>query len=310
MTTFRLKRSTTAYQFGALLMVASAACWGIGTVMSKSALSVIPPFTLLAVQLIASVIALWLATLIRREQPLFRWPVIRLGWTGMLEPGLAYILGLIGLSVTSASSASFIMALEPFAIIILAWLLLKERLLMRSLFLMLLALIGVLLISATAEGEGVVHSLWGDLLVLAGTVSAALYVVFSSRSVTRLAPMPLAALQQSAGLLFALLVLPFGLLNGEGQLLQAVPVSAWLWAMLNGVVQYTLAFSLYLYALQRIPATTAAPFLTLIPIFGVLGSVLFLGESFTPLQLIGGSLILAALFILHSQRTQSVESHK
>jgi drug/metabolite transporter (DMT)-like permease len=67
-------------------------------------------------------------------------------------------------------------------------------------------------------------------------------------------------------------------------------------------VQYSLAFALYLTALKAIPAAQAAIYLTLIPVFGVSGGVLFLGESLTPIQAAGAVLIVLALMGLNALR--------
>ena len=115
-------------------------------------------------------------------------------------------------------------------------------------------------------------------------------------------PLPLCALQQTFGLLLALVILPIGLAGGEATQLAAIPASTWLWAALNGIVQYCIPFLLYLTALKVMPATQAALFLTLIPLFAVSGSALFLAEHMTMVQLAGGGLILAALLGLNWRR--------
>lgn len=295
------KHITLTPTLAMLCMIGSAAAWGGGMVMSKASLGAIPPFTLLVVQLGASVTTLWIITVLLDQRPPLTGQTLRIGWTGMLEPGLAYILGLIGMSMTTASSASFIAATEPFGVLLLAVLLWRERITWNRLLLMMICVVGVVLISTADSSGSTVNSLLGDLLVLLGTMSAAFYVVFSSRSVGQVRPFPLAALQQSYGLLFALIVLPVGLLQGEAVLWVGVPLWAWLWAMLSGVVQYMLAFSLYLTALKQIPVTQAALYLTLIPLFGAVGSAVFLGEQMTLLQMLGSGLVLLALLRLHGQ---------
>ena len=75
----------------------------------------------------------------------------------------------------------------------------------------------------------------------------------------------------------------------------AVPLRTWVWAITTGVIQYACAFLCYLNAIQEIPATQAASFLMLIPVFGVAGACLFLGEQPSLMQFIGGILILVAL---------------
>lgn len=84
----------------ALALTLAAASWGIGTVVSKRATAEIPPLTLLFIQLAASLIVLGLYMYARRLA--FRDPSSSpvLGRLGLLNPGLAYALSLLGLGPT------------------------------------------------------------------------------------------------------------------------------------------------------------------------------------------------------------------
>lgn len=280
-------------------MILSAAAWGLGMVMSKAAVGSIPPVLLLSIQLIASTLTLWLVTIIGRVR--FRRRDLRHGWTGLFEPGLAYLISLIGYQFTTASNAALVSALEPFIILGLAVLLLRERPTRFTVLLLIISIIGVLLV--TGSGESGRASLFGDGLVFIGTACAAVYVVLSRNSVATVHPLPLAAAQQTVGLGLALLVLPFALLLGEGAQFGNISVGAVLFAALTGIIQYSLAFGLYLTALRFIPATQAALYLTLIPVFGVSGGVLLLAESLSWTQGVGAGIILAAL-ILYNHRAR------
>ena len=68
-------------------------------------------------------------------------------------------------------------------------------------------------------------------------------------------------------------------------------------AAISGVVQYALAFWLYLIGLRNLAPAVAGLWLTLIPVFGVAGSYLWLGERPTALMLLGGVLIILAIMI-------------
>ena len=85
--------STRARDLVALIL--AAGCWGLGTVISKSALEDLSPIVLLAVQLTASVVVL--ATVMRvRGLPLRSDAPPLLGRLGVLNPGVAYALSLVG----------------------------------------------------------------------------------------------------------------------------------------------------------------------------------------------------------------------
>ena len=57
---------------------------------------------------------------------------------------------------------------------------------------------------------------------------------------------------------------------------------AWLRALVSGIVSYGLAFWAFLAGLRRTIPATAAVYLNLIPVFGIGGGWLLLGERFTP----------------------------
>lgn len=66
-------------------------------------------------------------------------------------------------------------------------------------------------------------------------------------------------------------------------------------AALSGVVNYAVPFWLYLSALTHLPVARAATYLTLIPVFGVFGSVVLLGERIGWLDIIGSGIVVGAL---------------
>lgn len=290
-----------------LLITASAGCWGLGTVMSKGVLATVPPLTVLAVQLLTSILVLWLLAVLqghvaRLQQHSWRiW--IKLATPGIFEPGLSYGFGLIGLSLSSASQAALIGATEPVFILGLAWLFCRESVSLRLLALSALAMMGVMLTvgSETASGSQV---LLGNLWVLLGTFCAAFYVLLSRRAVADHDPLILSALQQTIG--FVCIVL-FSWKFGAGlQWSSTIPTQIWLLAALSGVVQYALAFWLYLSAIRLMPVSIAAQFLSLIPVFGVGGAYLFLGERLTLVQGLGMAITIATV----SQISRLQSSHE
>ena len=279
-----------------LAAILSAACWGSATVMSKGVLDHMPPMSLLAIQLTASITVLWLAVIVLRSRLRFDRPTRRASLSGLLEPGFAYTFGIIGLALTTASNAALIGAAEPLLILLLAWLFLKERIGGRILLLAAVATLGlVLVVAPDAAGLTGEVSLAGDMLILAGTFFAALYVIATRHLVSTIEPLPLSALQQSVGLVWTLGVLAIALLAGLATLgLGGLPLPVLLLAAASGVIQYALAFWLYLFALQSLPANVAGFYLTLIPVFGIAAAFVFLGEALSGPQWIGAALIIVA----------------
>ncbi|TQM43469.1 putative blue pigment (indigoidine) exporter [Pseudonocardia cypriaca] len=274
---------------GPLLMVASAATWAGGLVLTKLALDVTgaAPGSVLVVQLIASVGALAAACAVTGAGLAGAW---RHGWVGLLEPGIAYQFALAGLALTSAANASVLGSLEPVMVPLIAWALLRQRPRPRLLVVIAGATAGSVLVSFSADGSS--GSWLGDGLVVASVAAAALYVVVASKQVTTVAPLPAALTQQvwALGFVIACQVVL------AGPLLSATPGQLVLIAA-AGILNYALPFWLYLTALTRMPVARAATYLTLIPVFGVLGAVLLLGERLTWLDLVGGALVVGSLVV-------------
>ncbi len=275
-----------------MLAVGSAGIFGASTVFSKFALERFPPVTLLLVQLLGSLSALWLFVWLTKRSIPLRLEVWKRAATGVLEPGMTYLLGFLGLTMTSAGQASLVATLETVMILTLSAFLLKVRVERRLLGLALLATFGAVLVIGTAA---VSNALSGNFLVLLGTACAALYVVFNQREILDLEPVVMVGLQQLVGLAAVLVV--WGVILASGGRVVPRDLDPWGWglAALLGVMQYALGFSFYFLAQRGMAANETAVYLTLIPVFGVVGGALFLGETLRHTQWLGAVVIVASI---------------
>ena len=275
-------------------MVASAACWGVATAMTKGALDQLPPLALLTAQLGASIALLWTAVLVGRLPLVVNRDARLAALGGLLEPGMAYALGIAGLALTSASSASLIGTTEPLLVVALAFALFRVRTGWRQLAAIMVAVAGIALVGE-ADAESLRGGLAGNGLVVLATVFAALYVVTTSRLAVAAAPVLLAALQQTVGFLFVGVLLLAALASGFEEIEAAPTLPGWLLIAGSGIVQYALAFWFYLTALRHLAVGTAALFLALIPVFGIGAATTLLGEALSFGQAVGCVLIVGAV---------------
>ena len=297
MTAIKTLQTAPATALAVAAMVLSAACWGSATIMSKAALGAIPPFTLLVIQLSTSVTALWLAAIATRTRFTLDRDGRKAALAGVLEPGLAYVVAVPGLALTSAVNASVIGTGEPALILLLTWLVLKQRPNLSMVLAIAIAMAGVLLVTIPdlkIAGQG---ELSGDALILLGTLFAAGYVVVSSQYRGDMSPLALAALQQTVGLALAVCVFAVAVLIGAEPIPKVPAASILLIAALSGIVQYALAFWFYLVGLKTLAPSVAGLFLALIPVFGISGAVLFLNEPLMSLQGLGAALVVAAIIV-------------
>lgn len=296
------KHLRTAVPSGTVLAVLAALSWGAAIVMSKGALDAFPPIFLLVVQLAASVACLWVTVYVRKKAtpPIAFRTVARFASLGLLEPGLAYVLELIGLEHTLASTSSLILSTESVMIIGLSALLFGERLSARFMLLSVMAVAGLYLALGASGADAGSGAMCGNALVFAGSACAALYVVLSARIAADADPITIVAWQQTVALGLALAMLLFEeALRPATHNLPTAP-GLWLLAASSGVVQYALAFSLYMAALKSISASVAGSFLNLVPLFGFAGASLFLHEAIGWPQLLGASITVAAVTLMNA----------
>lgn len=277
-----------------LALVAAAACWGVGTVVSKQMLAQVAPLTLLPVQLLASCV--FLAVVSRGSGHRITWSpqLRRLTALGVLNPGLSYALALLGLTAISASMSVLLWATEPVLIVLLAVVFLRERVPVALLVPIAVAFAGVLMVVYRPGAAGTTA---GVGLTVGAVAACALYTVLARRLLLDDASVSVALVQQLAALGFAVLLLlavrvvgnPDGLADLNG-----LPPQTWLAAAASGVLYYGLAFWLYLTALRGVPASVAGSFITLVPVFGVAAGHL-VGERLTDRQWVGAVVVVLAM---------------
>ena len=279
----------------ALVLVLAAASWGFGTILSKYALDEVPALTLLPIQLAASVLVLTI--LVYRhgvpEQPNSTSPI--LGRLGILNPGLAYTFTLLGLASISASLVVLIGAIEPVMILVLASVFLRERVTPTMVALSACALAGTLVVvyDPTSSGQAI-----GIVLAITGVACCAVYTVIARRWIgTDESTLRVVAVQQAYAFGFAIVLFSLaGLLGGHVVLPSSL--LGWGSAIGSGVVYYAAAYWFYLTGLRAAPAFIAAASFYLIPVFGVAGSFILLGERFDMLQWLGVVVVVGAVIAL------------
>jgi probable blue pigment (indigoidine) exporter len=288
---------TSSSSRSGLALILAAAAWGTGTVVSKRAVAEIPPLTLLPIQLASSVVVLVLLMRWRRVPLVDPEASSLLGRLGILNPGLAYALSLLGLAHISASLSVLLWALEPILILVLAARFLSERVGRVVLVLSLVAVSGMFLV---AYQPGTAGSALGVGLTVAGVLCCAIYTIVTRRWIATsdsTAPVVLAQQVHALAVSFGVVVVLW--IAGGAARPDGVSALGWLSAIGSGVLYYGLAYWLYLSALRNVPASFAAASFYLVPVFGVAASFVLLNERLDPGQWVGVAIVsLAVISIL------------
>lgn len=284
-----------------LMLVAATACWGVGTVVTKQVLDDgVAPLTLLPIQLAASCLFLGAIAWFRRDRITWSPQMRKLAGLGVLNPGLAYALGLVGLTSITASMSVLLWAAEPVLILIFAMALLREHLPLATAAALGAAVVGVVLVvyQPGPAGDAV-----GIVLTLSAVSACALYAVLTRQLLLDDGSLAVVLVQQVAALGFAVVLATVVFLLQSDAALQAPSGATWLTAAASGILYYGLAFWFFLAGLRQVPASYAGIFLPLVPIFG-LAAAFVIGERLIERQWAGAALVVGATLLAARQDSE------
>ncbi|GAA2863598.1 hypothetical protein GCM10010472_21080 [Pseudonocardia halophobica] len=286
---------------GEVAVLASAIGFGVGTSVSVLALRGLRPADLLAVELGGSAIVL--LTVAATTGRLRRAGAGRGLVQGALTPGLSFLLGDLGLARTSATSGSLLLGTEMLLTVLLAAVVLRERVDPRSAGALVLGLAGTAVVSfGTAPSDLMGGSVVGNLLVLASVACGATFTVWSRRAKDEKGEGLSLTTWQFLGAALAVSPLVLGTwATGGTRLATADPriIGAAVVVLCCGVGAL-LAFNT---GIRTVTATRAALLENLQPVAGTVTAVALLGESLGAGQALGGGLVVAGLTLLLQRRT-------
>ncbi|MGV3495012.1 MAG: DMT family transporter [Ramlibacter sp.] len=217
--------------------------------------------------------------------------VLGLGFTGYY---LASFLDFLGLQYVTASLERLILYLNPTLVMLLGWVLYGRRFTRVQLAGMAVSYAGVLLVfgrEAGMEGSNVVL---GALLLVASTVSYAIYMVYSGQLVQRLGSLRLVGLATSVACV--LCVAQFVVLRPVDTAFAVAPQVVWL-ALLNATLCTAVPVLLVMMAIERVGAAATAQAGMVGPLSTIFMGVWLLGEPFTAWLAVGTALVIAGIYV-------------
>ena len=282
---------------GALLCLASAAAFGAMGIFGKLAYDEGATVgTLLAVRFVLAAALFWVlvattgaARHLRALAPRDLALALALGGIGYSAQAGAYFAALERLD---ASLLSLLIYTFPAMVTVAAIVLGRERANRRTAAALVLASAGLTLVLAGA-GAGALDPL-STVLGISAAVIYSTYILTSASIAGRVGPIVLSALVCTGAATTLTLA---GAVGGDVQLGE-VSATGYGWLAGIAVVSTVAAVSLFFAGLKRVGPTAASILSTAEPVTTVLLAFLVFGESLSPVQLAGGALVLAAVFVL------------
>jgi drug/metabolite transporter (DMT)-like permease len=282
---------------GPLLLALSMLFWAGSIVSGRAAAALIPPslFTLLrwgGALLIVAPLA-WPHLRQDRAALLRRWPVV----VALALLGVDAFNNLMyrGLHSTTAINALLLQSVTPLFVIVALFLMFRERPTLLQMAAILVSLAGV----AVIAGKGSLTVLRaldvnpGDAIVTVAVVCYALYSALL-RLKPAVHPLSLLAASFAVGVVF---LVPLAVTEAQaGARLIVTPVSAFA-IVYSCVFPAFLAYFFYNRGVELVGPARAGQYVHLMPAFGVVLAVLFLGETLHPYHIAGIALIGAGLWL-------------
>ena len=214
-------------------------------------------------------------------------PIALMGAVGVF---LTFFLLHEGIESTNASTAAVIFSMNPVFTVLIASLVLRERLGMLGWLGVGLGLLGAFAAITGFRFSGLLsrEDFFGSILVLVSAATWSVYTVYGKRYSERYGSLVVSFLSMAAG--SALLAALLAIQRGWGEVAGYGP-RAWAWLLYLGVVTVGLGYILYFEGMRRVPASRGASLFYLKPVLALLVAHWALDEP------ISHTLLLASLLV-------------
>ena len=278
-----------------LMAISVPLIWGTGFVVAKGAISEFPPILLMAFRfLVTSLVLVWFA-----KVPFGQLRALFL--IAIVASAIQYSLTFTGLRGLDAGFAALIVQLEVPFLVILGAILLGEKVSLRKWMGIIIAFAGVGLLIGKVE----FNNAWGSVaLVVAGAFTWAVGQIFVRKlknidGLTTTAWVAVFATPQ-------LFVMSFIFETNQIEFITKASMSIWLAVLYLGIIMTALGYYFWNTLIRSYTIEKIAPFLLLLPVFSLIGGVLFLGEMISGAKMFGGLIVILGVAFVSLEKKPRV----
>ena len=294
-----------------LKLLGVAVLWGASWSWGRVVAQAMPPLTAAAIRFACAALglAIWLGCT-------KGWHSVRAltarQWLGLAVAAACGVFGyalffMLGLQYVAAGKAAVVITMNPALTLLLAAWLFKERLNAAILIGMVLALGGAL----TAITQGQVLQFFaggiqgGEALIFGCVICWAAYTLISRALLHGIDALTATTLTAAMGA--AMLLAGSLLFEGPRAWLQATQASATTWLSLAALAfaATTVAYAWYFDGVKALGAGNAATYITLVPVFGITISTLWLNEPLPAPLIVGGLIAVSGMALMQWGQMQT-----
>lgn len=300
-------------------LIASMIIWSVSGIAIKHALAVLPPFTMIVLRFVPSVLLMLVIGLICRKSPLFG--LQRLEWrdvplfliAGFCQPFLYYLLETFTYdALNSPTIAETLLSTSPLLSPIFAAVLLRERVTANNIIGIIISTLGVFALTLIGTKDYSIGNYWGILLAFAAVSAAVVDSIMMRKVPERYSSLSFIFYAQCVSLLF---FIPIWWWREGPSVIYQLPITIYQSEMqvALGCVAYltvfasVIAFILFCFGLRKVGVTQANAFNNIRPAFTALWMFLFFGEHLPWGKWLGIVLIIVGLFVCQKKSLERIK---
>lgn len=257
------------------------------------------PYGFIVLRVGGSVILFWIIWLFVPKEKMERKDFPRIIAAAFFGVAFNMLTFFKGLSLTSPISAAVLMVSTPIIVLILSAIILKERMLKRKIFGIVLGLVGTAFLILYGKSAGnASNANLGNALVFANAVSYGFYLIVVKKLMDKYSAFTFVKWIYLFGFI---MVLPFGYNELQAVEFTAIPVDI-AWKIVFIVVISTfLTYLLNLLSMKELKPTTVAVFIYLQPVFATIFAI-GLGKDQLNLVKVGAAILIFSGVFLVTQK--------
>lgn len=274
--------------------------WSASFIATKLAYETFAPIQLGAVRTLFAVILFWfMRKITANKEKIKKEDRIRIALSGFLGITLYFALENIGVSMTSSSNSALIVASFPAVTTLLEFFIYQLKPNIKKVLGIIIAVIGVaILTQINADGNS--KSILGNMILIGAGVVWAFYNFITRDLTNKYSAVTLTYYQMLAGFIF---FLPLVIIEGKAWQIPTITSTGALIYLSVGCS--IAAFLLYNFGLRKLSASISVSLLNLVPVLGLIFSILILHETISAIQILGGIIVIIGVILSSIQRGEN-----
>ncbi|MGE6378355.1 DMT family transporter [Peribacillus muralis] len=286
----KTKKGSSIYLFASIVAVL---LWSTSFVATKIAYASFSPLTLGAARFVIAAVILGMILLFKKDKA--KPPIKDIGLmsvSGILGTTIYFGLENIGVELTTASIAAIIVASYPAITALIEFLFYKIKIPWIKGLGIIIAMLGVFQISYNPQSQEGDQQLIGNIILIVAGFVFAFYNFTTRKLVNKYSMITLSFYQTVAG---AVTFIPIAFIEKSSWKMPSM--ESFLMLLYLGVFCSVIAFLLYNFGLRKLSSSSAVTLMNLVPIFGVLFSVIILHEVVRLSQVFGGIIVILGVVL-------------